>query len=99
VPWIPIVIGLRGLFRGLSSTKATGIAALAVGLGEAFALCGVVAMVIVQVAAIAWLGKSFSPEHGLRNLVSVCSIVVSGLMLVLVCIFVASMWYLLHHQG
>ena len=97
VPWIPIAFGLRGLFRGISSTKATGTAALVAGLGEAFALWGILAMVIAQVAAIVWLGKSFSPEHWLRNLMSVCSIVLSGLMLVLVCFFLWSAWFSAHH--
>jgi len=67
------------------------------GLGEAFALWGILAMVIAQVAAIVWLGKSFSPEHWLRNLMSVCSIVLSGLMLVLVCFFLWSAWFSAHH--
>ena len=97
LPWIPIAFGLRGLFRGVSSTKATGIAALVAGLGEAFALWGILAMLIAQVAAIVWLGKSFSPEHWLRNLLSVFSIVLSGLMLVLVCLFVVSIWIWAHH--
>jgi hypothetical protein len=97
VPWIPIIIGLRQAFRGISDTKATGIAAVAGGLGGAFALWGIIGMVVAQVAAIIWLGKSFAPEHALRNLVSVLSIVVSGLMLVLVCLFVASIWFSTHH--
>jgi hypothetical protein len=58
VPWIPIVIGLRAMFRGMSGSKAVGVSALAVSLGEGFALWGIVAMVIAQVAAIVWLGKS-----------------------------------------
>lgn len=98
-PWIPIIMSLREAFRGASNAKAIGLGAVAGGLGEAFVLWGVAAMVIAQVAAIAWLGKSFSPEHWLRNPISVCSIVLSGLMLVLTCLFVASMWYLLHHHG
>lgn len=99
VPWVPVVIGLRELFRGMSNTKATGVGVLAASLGEGFALWGIVAMIIAQVAAIVWLGKSFSSESWLRNLLSVISIVLSGLMLVLVCLFVASIWFLSHHQG
>jgi hypothetical protein len=86
-------------FRGMSNAKAIGLAAIAGGVGEGFALWGIVAMVIAQIAAIVWLAKSFSSESWLRNFVSVVSIVLSGLMLVLVCLFVASMWLLSHHQG
>jgi hypothetical protein len=97
VPWIPAIVGLVYAFRGISNTKATGIAVVAGGLGEGFALWGVVAMVIAQIAAIVWLAKSFSSESWLRNLVSIVSIVLSGLMLVLVCLFVASVWFSVHH--
>jgi hypothetical protein len=92
-PWIPTIVGLAYAFRGISNTKATGIAVLASGLAESFALWGIIAMVIAQVAAIVWLGKSFSPGNWWRNVVSVISIVFSGLMLVLVCLFVASVWF------
>jgi hypothetical protein len=92
-PWIPTIVGLAYAFRGISNTKATGLAELASGLAESFALWGIIAMVIAQVAAIVWLGKSFSPGHWWRNVVSVISIVFSGLMLVLVCLFVASVWF------
>jgi hypothetical protein len=96
VPWVPTAVGLAYAFRGISNTKATGIAVLAGGLAESFALWGIIAMVIAQVAAIVWLGKSFSPGQSLRNLISVISIVFSGLMLVLVCLFLGSVW-LAHH--
>lgn len=95
-PWVPTVVGLAYAFRGISNTKATGLGAMAGGLAESFVLWGVIGMVVTQVAAIIWLGKSLSPEHWLRNLLSVSSIVLSGLMLILVCIFVGSVWVLRH---
>jgi hypothetical protein len=96
-PWIPILIGLHEVFRGMSDTKAVGLASVAGGLSEALATWGVAAMVVAQVAAIILLGRSFAPEHGLRNLVSVFSIVLSGLMLVLVALFIGAIWFLAHH--
>jgi hypothetical protein len=92
VPWVPTIAGLVYAFRGISDTKAVGLGAVAGGLGESFVLWGIITMVIAQIAAIVWLGKSFSPAHGWRNVISVVSIVFSGLMLVLVCLFVASVW-------
>ncbi len=97
IAWIPIAIGLREAFHGMSNTKAIGLGAVAGGLGGAFARWGVAAMVVAQVAAIVWLGKSFAPQHWLRNLVSVVSIVLSGLTLVLVCLFLAAVWFSAHH--
>jgi hypothetical protein len=93
-PWVPVIAGLAYMFRGISSHTATGLAVVAGGLAESFVLWGVITMVIAQVGAIVWLGKSFSAERPLRNIVSVISIVFSGLMLVLVCIFVGSVWLL-----
>ena len=49
-------------------------------------------MIIGQVAAIILLYKAFSREHWMRNLVSVLSIGLSGLMLVIVCSFI---WFTL----
>jgi len=97
LPWIPTAVGLANSFRGILNSKATGIAVVEGGLAESFALWGIIAMVIAQVAAIVWLGKSLSPGHWLRNLACICSITLSGLMLVLVCIFVGSIW--LAHRG
>jgi hypothetical protein len=97
VPWVPTAVGLSYAFAGISNTKATGLAAIAGGLAESFVLWGIITMVIAQVAAIVWLGKSFSSGHGWRNFVSVISIVLSGLMLVLVCICVAFLRFLPHH--
>jgi hypothetical protein len=81
----------------MAGTRATGLAAVAGGVGEILVLWGTVTMIISQIAAIVWLGKSFSPHHWLRNLVSVCSIVLSGLMLLLVCFFLWSVWFSTHH--
>jgi hypothetical protein len=95
-PWVPTIAGLVYAFQGISSTTATGLGVVAYGLAESFVLWGVITMVIAQIAAIVWLGKSFSPGHGWRNVLSVISIVFSGLMLGLVCFFVASMWLSRH---
>jgi hypothetical protein len=97
-PWIPTIIGLRPLFRGLSASKATGVGFVAYGLGETFALWGIVSMVVAQILAIVWLVRSFSNGHWSRNLFSAFSIFASGLMLVLVCLFVASLAWLHAHS-
>jgi hypothetical protein len=96
-PWVPAIIGLILALRAMSGTRATGLAAVAGGVGEILVFWGTAAMIISQIAAIVWLGKSFSPHHRLRNLVSVCSIVLSGLTLVLMCFFLWSVWFSARH--
>jgi hypothetical protein len=88
VPWAPTFFGLANAFIGISNSKATGLGAVSGGLIELFATWGILTMIIGQVAAIILLYKAFSREHWMRNLVSVLSIGLSGLMLVIVCSFI-----------
>ena len=39
-PWVPTMIGLASAFRGISNTKATGLAAVAGGFTETYVLVG-----------------------------------------------------------
>lgn len=93
IPWVPILIGLGYAFRGIGSAKATGIAAVAGGLGEGFVLWGIVAMVIGQTAAIVLLVRVLSNARWMRSLVSVLSICMSALMLILVGGFLVMIWH------
>jgi hypothetical protein len=92
-PWIPTLIGLGYAFRGISEQKATGLGAVAGGLVELFVVWGIGTMIITQVAAIIWLCRAFSREYWIRNVVSVLSICLSGLMLVVVCFFLWFAWF------
>jgi hypothetical protein len=97
LPWLPIIVGLSYVLRGIWSTKATGLGVLIGGLAEAFVLWGVVTMVIAEIAAIVYLARAFSVGHGLRNFLAGFSVVVSGLMLVLVCLFIGgAVWWHAH---
>jgi len=62
------------------------------GLSELFVLWGIGSMIISQVAALVWLCRAFSREHWVRNVVSVFSICLSGLMLVIVCFCLWFAW-------
>jgi hypothetical protein len=95
-PWIPILATLALAFRGVSNTKATGIAVLAGGFTEVLVLWGIVAILVGQVAAIILLSKTFSSGHWPRNLFSVISICLSGFMLILVGFLVWLSWFHLH---
>lgn len=93
-PWVPTLIGLGYALRGISSTKATGLAAVAGGFAEMLVLWGITTMLISQIVAIVWLWRSFSRNNALRNLVGAASICMSGLMLALMVFFVRSVWWL-----
>ena len=88
-PWVPMMIGLSYLFRGMWNSKATGVAAVAGGFAEAYVLVGLAATLICEVAAMALLFRAFSRGHGVRSVFSVLSICGSGLMILL---FTLSLW-------
>jgi hypothetical protein len=94
-PWIPIGIGLG---NALMSQKATGIGAVAGGLTELFVVWGIGSILIGQVTAIVLLFRAFSPGHWMRSLFSALSICISGLMLLLVGLFLWLSWFQKHHS-
>jgi hypothetical protein len=98
-PWIPTLIGLRIAFRGISEQKATGLGAVGAGLVESFVLCGIIAILIGQMTAIVLLLRAFSSGHWVRSLFSVLSICLSGLMLLLVFLFLWVSWFQSHHAS
>jgi hypothetical protein len=98
VPWIPIAIGLGDALIGISRQKAIGIGAVAGGLTELFVVWGVGAILIAQVTALVFLSRAFSPGHWARSLFSVISICLSGLMLLLVGLFLWLSWFQKHHS-
>jgi hypothetical protein len=97
-PWVPTLVGLRIAFGGVFSQKATGLGAVAAGLAESFVICGIVAVVIGQVAAIILLLRAFSREHWFRKLFSLLSICMSFLMIVLVGLFLWWSWFQTNHN-
>ena len=96
-PWVPTLVGLSYAFRGISNSKATGLAAVAGGLAASFVLWGIVAMVVSQVGAIVFLSRSFSREHLVGALFSVVSICSSVLMLALTCLLLWFAWFQASH--
>jgi len=98
-PWLPMMFGLYNIFSGISNSKATGLAAVAGGLVESYALAGLAAVLICEVGAIVLLFRAFSRGHGLRSAVSVLSISASGLMLILFCLTLWLLWFQNHHRS
>jgi hypothetical protein len=89
-PWIPTLIGLSRVLRGISEAKATGLGAVGAGLVESIVLWGIITILIGQITAIVLLLRAFSYGHWVRSLFSVLSICLSGLMLFLVFLF---LWF------
>ncbi len=98
VPWVPMMIGLSYLFRGIWNSKATGLAAVAGGFAEGYVLVGLAATLICEVGAMVLLFRAFSRGHGVRSALSVLSIFMSGLMIVLFGLSVWVFWFESHHS-
>jgi hypothetical protein len=84
---IPLIIGMSSAFRGVSTEKATGLAAVAGGLAEAYVTFGVVLAFALPIAAIYLLSRSFARGHGVRSLFSLLCICWNALMLALAGLF------------
>jgi hypothetical protein len=84
---IPTAIGIFSAFRGISREKATGLAVLAGGLAEFFFTFGLAAILVLEVAAIILLLRTFSGGRPVRALFSVISICCSGFMLTVLGLF------------
>ncbi|MFZ0774824.1 MAG: hypothetical protein WCA49_16800 [Candidatus Sulfotelmatobacter sp.] len=97
-PWVPILVGLSHTLLGISKQKATGIGAVAGGVTELFVVWGISAILIGQVTAIVLLLRAFSRENWIRSLFSALSIGLSGLMLLLVGLFLWLSWFQKHHS-
>jgi len=97
-PWLPTLLGLVNVFIGIKNSKATGLAAVSGGIGEMLAMWGLVTMIVAQGVAIVWMFRSFSRDHWGRNIVSLVSIGMSGLMLMMVGFFLWAVWFQTRHR-
>jgi hypothetical protein len=97
-PSIPIVIGLGNAFVGVGNSKATGLAAVAGGFAEMYVLLGLAATLICEVSAMVLLFRAFSSGHGVRSVLSVVSICVSGLMILFFGFSLWIFWFMSHHR-
>src|SRR5439155_7766083 len=84
---IPLIIGMSNAFRGISTEKATGLAAVAGGLVEGYVTFGVVLAFAMPITAIFLLSRSFARGHGVRSLFSLVCICWNALMLALAGLF------------
>ena len=67
---VPALIGLSNVLRGMSG--ATGLVAVAGGLAQMFAVCGIGAILIGQATAIFLLLRVFSPGDWMQKLFPSC---------------------------
>jgi hypothetical protein len=88
--WIPFLFFVLNAFREISTQKATGLGAVTGGFAEAFATFGFATTVVLEVAGIVLLVRTFSKEHPMRTFLSVISISCSGLTLAILGL---SLWY------
>jgi hypothetical protein len=97
IPAIPLVFTLiRGL-RDLSTSHATGLAAVASGFVQVYLTLGVGLTLVFEVAAIVLLFRSFSRGDLLRSLVAIASLCGSALILFLFGIFIWLFFFKMPH--
>ena len=96
VPGIPMWIGLGYAFVGINNSKATGLAAVAGGVTEAYVTVGLAATLICEVWAMTLIVRSFSRGHGLRGALSILSLCASGLTLTFFFLSVWLLWFQSH---
>jgi hypothetical protein len=97
---IPLIIIFFRAFKGIFAEKATGLAAVAGGVAEAYVTLGVLLSLALPLAAIVLLLRSFSAGHRMRTLISLLCICACGLTLALAGLFVwMVLIYLPHIAG
>jgi len=55
-------------------------------------------MIVAQGVAMVWMFRSLSRDHWGRNIISLASIGMSGLMLVMVGLFLWAVWFQARHR-
>jgi hypothetical protein len=80
---IPFFILFFNFLRALSPAKATGLAAVAGGLAEAYATFGLILTLVLPVAAIVLLSRSFSRGNPTHKALSLLFILWSAFILLL----------------
>jgi hypothetical protein len=80
---LPFLILFSNAFRGISREKATGLAAVAGGLTEAYVTFGFILSHVLPVASIVLLARSLSGADRMRKVLSSLLIVCSSFILLL----------------
>jgi len=87
---VPAAIGIIRALAQVSNEKATGLAAVAGGFAEVAATFGLVVIIASEVVAIAMLVRTFSRSHMARNFIAIFSVGCSGLLLLVLGLF---LWF------
>jgi hypothetical protein len=94
VPWLFFIPGFMNAFRGIASSKATGLAAVAGGLTEALVPVGFASILVLQISAVVMLRRSVSKEHRFRGFVAMASLFCCAFTLFMLIGSVAAFLYL-----
>ena len=99
IPALPLVFTFFLVFRDLSTSHATGLAAVAGGLAEAYAILGAGLTFVFEVAAIVLLFRSFSRGQLMRSLFTIASLCCSVVILFMFGIFVWVFFFKMPHTN
>ena len=97
IPAIPLAFAFAHVLRDFSTSKATGLGAVAGGLAEAYLTSGIALTLVFEVAAIFLLLRAFSRDRPVRSAFSIVSICCSALMIVLFGLFVWLFFFKMPH--
>jgi hypothetical protein len=93
---LPFVVPILTLLRGISSTKATGLAAVAGGVTELYVTSGLILTFMLPIAAIVFLTLSFSGGNQARKLFSLLAI---GWSVFVLFLYGAAAWFFFVQQN
>jgi hypothetical protein len=94
---VPAAIGVTRAITQASSAKATGFGVIAAGVTEVAATFGLAVIVASEAVGIVMLVRTSSRNDLIRTVVTVVSVVCSGLLLLVLGLF---LWFaILHHWG
>jgi Ca2+/H+ antiporter len=100
--WIPLIffivptaIGIIRAIAQVSSEKATGLGAVAGGVVEVAATFGLVVIAASEVVGIVMLVRASSRNRPVRTVVAIVSVVCSGLLLLVLGLF---LWFTTVHH-
>jgi hypothetical protein len=92
---VPTAIGIIRAIAQVSSEKATGLAVVAGGVAEVASTFGLLVIVASEVVGIVMLVRTSSRNHLIRTVVAIASVVCSGLLLLVLGLF---LWFAIVHH-
>jgi hypothetical protein len=93
---VPTAIGIIRAIADISSEKATGLAAVAGGVGEVVATFGLMVLFAAEIVGSVLLVRRSSRNHPIRTVVAIVSVFCGGLLPLVLGLF---LWFAIVQHG